>query len=38
MPTSGNKETVERCLDGVRRTDHAQTLGLPHLRHHLDGF
>lgn len=26
MPTSRNKETVERYLDGFRRTDHAQIL------------
>lgn len=27
MPTSQNKQTVERYLDGFRRTDHAQILG-----------
>jgi uncharacterized protein len=27
MPASRNKETVERYLDGFRRTDHAQILG-----------
>jgi uncharacterized protein len=27
MPTSPNKATVERYLDGFRRTDHAQILG-----------
>jgi ketosteroid isomerase-like protein len=27
MTSSGNKETVERYLDGFRRTDHAQILG-----------
>jgi ketosteroid isomerase-like protein len=27
MPTSRNKETVERYLDGFRRTDHTQILG-----------
>jgi uncharacterized protein len=27
MPDSRNKETVERYLDGFRRTDHAQILG-----------
>jgi ketosteroid isomerase-like protein len=26
MPTSRNRETVERYLDGFRRTDHAQIL------------
>ncbi len=26
MPTSRNKETVERYLDGFRRTDHSQIL------------
>ena len=26
MPTSRNKETVERYLDGFRRTDHPQIL------------
>jgi ketosteroid isomerase-like protein len=26
MPTSRNRETVERYLDGFRRTDHAQNL------------
>lgn len=26
MPVSRNKETVERYLDGFRRTDHAQIL------------
>jgi hypothetical protein len=27
MPTSTNKDTVERYLDGFRRMDHAQILG-----------
>jgi len=27
MPDSQNKETIERYLDGFRRTDHAQILG-----------
>lgn len=27
MPTSTNQSTVERYLDGFRRTDHAQILG-----------
>jgi uncharacterized protein len=27
MPTSPNQSTVERYLDGFRRTDHAQILG-----------